>query len=120
MDTQRDGYTWRVAYADGTYTNEYDAVRPDGRAWSEREQKPVKAVTLTDPEQVAEREHSVLVPAGASPVFFRRRRVALDPASTEQRSSTAHCIGWKREEQGVYLFVFDDGATLLTSDFQAV
>jgi hypothetical protein len=65
--------------------------------------------------------HRVDVPAGATPIFFRRRSVEINPLQGETGNrTTTHCIGWKRGDEAVYLFVFDDGSTLLTNDLQAV
>jgi hypothetical protein len=108
-----DLYQWRVIFHDGTSTTEYDDARPDGRGFAEREDKPVKALLLDD-------HYSVSIPAGAAPVFFRRRTIEMHEEG-QRIGSVTHCIGWKRDESAaVYLFVFEDGSTLLTDDVQAV
>lgn len=113
----KDAYQWRVTYQDGTTTDEYDELRSDGRGWAEREAKPVQAVTLTQDGVAAQ---SIPIPEGAEPVFFRRRFISLDPVTGEGGRKTVHCIGWTHGEEAVYLFVNDNGSTLLTADFQAV
>lgn len=118
--TQQDTYTWQVQYTDGTLTNEYDEARPDGREWSAREEKSVQSIILLPVEQATE-VHSIPIPEDATPIFFRRRSIAFNPNTGEQQSRpTVHCIGWKRNTEAVYLFVFDSGQTLLTNDLQAV
>ncbi len=116
---QRDLYTWQVRYVGDTWELEYDDERPDGRGWAEIEQAQVRCIDMipTGPGHV----HSVLIPTGATPIFFRRRKIELNPSSNEEpQRSTVHCIGWKRGESGVYLFVFEDGSALLSDDLQAV
>lgn len=109
-----DIHTWRVTYHDGTQIPEFDDERPDGRGFGEVEKHRVKTVELLG-------KHSVTIPDGAEPVFFRRRRVTVNPTDdTTVNHQAIHCIGWRRDDQEVYLFVFADGATLLSSDLQAV
>lgn len=116
----QDVYTWRIKYDDGTFTNEYDESRPDGRGFAEREEKPVRSVQLLR-TGTAEVEQWFAVPEGAEPVFFRRRSVTFNPLTGAQESqNTVHCIGCKQDERALYLFVFDNGETLLTSELQAV
>jgi hypothetical protein len=124
-----DAYTWSVAYIDDTVLHEFDEDRPDGRGWSEVgfdersdvSNKPVKIIMLATPE--VDRVHRVVVPQDAKPVFFRRRYVMINTSGQENSDTSgclAHCIGWKRGEEAVYLFVFSDGSSLLSSDLQAV
>lgn len=115
---RQDAYQWHVTYVDGTSTSEYDDARPDGRGWAEREATPVRAITLTRREQAGETV-SILIPDGVTPIFFRRRSIALQPGM-QTPLPTVHCIGWKREDDAVYLFIGEDGSTLLTDDLQAV
>jgi hypothetical protein len=114
---RRDVYMWRVIYRDGTYTDEFDEARPDGRGWREREDKPVAEIQLLAHDRDG---HQMLIPIDASPVFFRRRSIELNPNVDMQIHRTTHCIGWKYGEQAAYLFVLPNGSTLLTSDLQAV
>lgn len=117
----KDVYTWRVTYADGTTTNEFDESRPDGRGWAEKENKPVQTITLVRVSDGAEVQ-SIDVPEGTEPVFFRRRCLVFGPTDeyTRQQGTLAHCIGWKRGDEATYLFVFDDGSIFRSSDLQAV
>lgn len=111
-----DIYTWQAVHHDESVTPEFDADRPDGRGFAEVV-RPVKRLQLSKPDQW----HRVAIPEGATPTFFRRRKIATNPVTgLHERSTVAHCIGWKRGEQECYLFVFEDGSTLLTSDLQAV
>jgi len=120
--TQRDTYQWLVQYQDGIWHAEYNHTRPDGRGFSEIEQEQVKAVALGTPDGLAHLVHyRVDLPDGATPIFFRRRKVAInltDESTTP--GQTVHCIGWRHGDQATYLFVFDDGSTLLTDNLQAV
>jgi hypothetical protein len=112
-----DKYTWQVRYSGDTWVLECDDERPDGRGFGEVEHAGIRCIDLI-PAQAGS-VHSVLVPDGASPVFFRRRSIELN-AEGEQGRATVHCIGWKQGEHGVYLFVFDNGSCLLSNDLQAV
>lgn len=117
----KDAYTWHVQYQDGTATDEYDEARPDGRGWAEIGEKPVKDVWLMGPDLSVHSGYKMNVPQGATPVFFRRRRAVINLNNDSMTGQGAiHCIGWTRGEKGVYLFVFDDGSTLLTDDLEAV
>lgn len=113
----KDTYTWHAAYADGSSIREDD--HPGGLAFSEVDQDQVKVLIL-DPLQSGMAAQSVVVPDSASPVFFRRRQIELNPNTDEEKRGTVHCIGWQRETDAVYLFVFGDGSCLLTDDLQAV
>ncbi len=110
----KDIYTWCALYQDGTFIGEDD--RPEGRGFAEVDGTRVKQLKIESSVPTL-RSHFVEIPAGAEAVFFRRRTIVLNER-TER--STVHCIGWKRGESGVYLFVTDDGSTLLTNDLQAV
>ena len=115
----RDVLMWRVVLTDDTHIQEYDEARPDGRGFLEVEQARIKSVELLG--MTPEQYRCVDVPEDATPVFFRRRAISYNSeADTQTPQGTTHCIGWKHGESGVYLFVFEDGHTLLTSDLQAV
>ena len=112
---QNDKYTWCAVYDDGNHLEEQNAEH----GFSSVDQGHIQRLMLlcTDGEAI----HSVTVPTNAQAVFFRRRSIALglaDESSTPQ--STAHCIGWKRGDDAIYLFVGPGGDTLLTTDLQAV
>lgn len=115
---QKDAYTWIALYRDGGYISEYD--RPDGRGFAEVDSLQVKEMKL-ESSDMARRSHFIDIPEGAEPVFFRRRSVALNLVDgSSSPVGTAHCIGWKRGEQAVYLFVTDQGDTILTDNLQAI
>jgi len=109
-----DVYKWRAIYHDGTQIPEYDESRPDGRGFAEADASQVATLELSS-------DHKVAIPHGATPVFFRRRRMELNPSNDNVVSNTTlHCIGWRQEESACYLFVSEDGSTFLTNDLQAV
>lgn len=109
----QDTYTWRVTYKDGSEVHE-----PDAETFVHVDQAQVKSLALLAFEVV---RHQVDIPDGAHAVFFRRRTLLLNPIDGAQApGETIHCIGWKREDSAVYLFVFEDSCTLLTNDLQAV
>lgn len=118
-----DAYTWRAHYHNGQMISEDDV--PGGRGFADVEAERVRALTLEMTAQPFYFTQQVQIPDGASPVFFRRRRIRLDPELGGQSDGgTIHCIGWTRRPEeggeGVYLFLFEDGDAILTSDFQAV
>lgn len=118
IKSAQDIYTWSVEYHNGVIVPEFDDERPDGRGWAEIDSSQVKYVRLHQADGWP--AHNVTVPDNAEPVFFRRRRIEMDTNTNEQKLSTMHCIGWKSNTSTCYLFVCEDGSTLLTSDFNAV
>jgi hypothetical protein len=115
---QQEAYTWYALYKDDDIISEYD--RPEGRGFVEVDQDRVKALVLI-PSQVTGATHQVEVPHGATPIFFRRRSITIDPLQGETGNRvTTHCIGWKRGDKAMYLFIHGDGSTLLSTDLQAV
>lgn len=121
IEQAKDAYTWFVVCKDGTPIAEYDDTRPDGRGFAEVDGTQVKTLELLPCLPFDDVEHRVAVPDGATPVFFRRRTIELRLEDEQQTARPAiHCIGWKRDEQAVYLFVMADGSTLLSSDLQAI
>jgi hypothetical protein len=117
-----DLYNWRVLVGEDTWIGEYDEKRPDGRGFAEIEGVVQSIDLIPTMGAAAEQTHSVVVPEGASPVFFRRRQLLVNMSEgTQELMQTVHCIGWKQGvKSAAYLFVFEDGSTLLTSDLQAV
>lgn len=116
-----DAYHWVVTYQDGTHLQEFDEPGSIGRGFAEIGDQPVKDIWLMRPDPNLNYGHHVTIPDGAMPVFFRRRRIVIDPVDSNVTPQlAAHCIGWKRGAEAVYLFVFDNGSTLLTNDLQAV
>jgi hypothetical protein len=115
----KDAYTWGAIYTDGSSIGEYDD--PGGLGFAAVDSTQVKRLGLLNASSPHLASHSVDIPPGATPIFFRRRSIELGPiVGEEQGRSTVHCIGWKRGDEAVYLFVYDDGSTLLTNDLQAV
>jgi len=111
----QDIYSWRASYSDTEHLDETHAVG----GFASVDQERCTALTLF--YQGAVPVHAVAIPEGAKPIFFRRRRIAINLVDeTSAPQETVHCIGWKRSEKdAVYLFVFENGNTLLSSDLQA-
>lgn len=119
VEQVKDAYRWHVIYTDETYIDEYDHA--PGRGWGDVGDKPVRSVWLMRHDPNRADGHHVDVPGGAVPVFFRRRSIEINLLKEqEQRRRTVHCIGWTRADTAVYLFVFEDGSTLLSDNLQAV
>lgn len=122
--TTPDVYLWCVIYRDGSHIREDD--HPNRYNWKVAQQqgKSIKEVWLLLPDQSVDYGHVVSIPEDAEPVFFRRRytTISLNGPITgaETPQKTVHCIGWKQGEQGLYLFVFENGSTLLSNNFQAI
>lgn len=114
----KDVYEWCVVYQDGTALHEYD--HPDGYDWKDIGDKPIKEVWLLHPD-LTNYGHHVAIPEGTTPICFRRRYITINLNGEDaQPHKTVHCIGWKRDEQACYLFVFENGSTLMTNDLQAI
>lgn len=110
----REAFTWRIYYHDDTFQDEFDEVRPDGHDFSGIEDlSQIKIVTLCDPDGMV--CYQCDIPQGATPIFRRRHKIHLIGGPY-----TIHCIGWQNGDTGCYLFVFNNGTALLSSDFQAV
>jgi hypothetical protein len=107
---QQDIYRWCALDQNDEMLHEADANQ--GFA-SVKHAKLLMLIPLTDTAT-----YHVAIPQDARPVFFRRRSIAISEGSSQH--STVHCIGWKRDDQSVYLFIFEDGSTLLTDNLQAV
>jgi hypothetical protein len=135
----QDVYTWSVVYDNATIVNEYD--RSEGLGFAEVDSTRVKQLRLVDkaPRQSIHMEedpethdmnifgssyvttHCVDIPQGTTPIFFRRRPIEVNLAVNQAtRLKTWHCIGWKSEQCAVYLFISDDGSSVLSDDLQAV
>ncbi|HTJ49434.1 MAG TPA: hypothetical protein VL443_08290 [Cyclobacteriaceae bacterium] len=111
-----NSYSWTIIYKNGNFFNEYDCAGK--RKFSDIDIKDVKHLRL-DPMEIGLQTHFVNIPEGAEPIFFRRTQIAFAPEKVENLL-TAHCIGWKKENTAVYLFVFSDGSTILSDDLQTV
>lgn len=110
----KDAYVWCAIYADDTLLAENAE-----NCFADVDQSRATSLLLIRLDGGL--SHRVDVPPGATPIFFRRRSIEINlvqEASVPR--PTVHCIGWKRGDEACYLFVFDDGSTLLTSDLQAV
>lgn len=123
VQNQRERFTWLVKYKDGTVFQECDESG-EGRGFASVRLADVESLALIGKNPEA---FTVRVPEEAEPVFFRRRRVSFAPPEEEAREKlTTHCIGWcfphadGLPDAGVYLFVFEDGSTLVTTDRQVV
>lgn len=110
----QDVYQWRAVYQDGSALNEQDATQ----GFASVDQSHIKNVLLVRDDEPL---HHVGIPEGAQAVFFRRRslEMRLEDGRAIDRG-TVHCIGWKRDDDAVYLFIAEDGKTLLTNNLQAV
>ena len=109
-----DNYTWRASYGDNDHLDEADAAT----GFSSVDQSRLKHLHLLNVEGAA--LHVVAIPGGAQAVFFRRRQVVVNfTENGHGPRGPVHCIGWKKDEEAVYLFIFEDGSTLLTDDLQA-
>jgi hypothetical protein len=106
----KEAYTWAVHYTDGSSIREYD--HPDGHGFAVVDSARVTFLTIESDLH----SHAVGIPDGASPIFFRRRKILLQ----DGQRTTIHCIGWKRGDEAIYLFISDSGDTLLTDNLQAV
>ena len=113
-------YTWCVTYQDGTRLPEFDEGRPDGRGFAEVNRSQVKIVEIQGLNRSDLQAHRVSIPEGAEPVFFRRKPAIAFQGTDAVNVSTKHCIGWKSDTDACYLFVFDDGSTMLSKDLMAV
>jgi hypothetical protein len=126
-----EAFTWRAIYHSGEIVSEFEESRDGsipqlGRGWAEVAAEQVRVVTLENPFLTPYFTQQVVIPEGARPVFFRRRRIEVNPASGESTPMPCiHCIGWVHEGGatdglGCYLFVFDDGSSILTSDLNGI
>lgn len=104
-----DAHTWNVTYHDDRKAAEHEL--PNFATAVNAGQ--IKRLDLSG-------VHHIDIPNGAEPVFFRRRCVTVNPNTGGESNLTTHCIGWRDSGNECYLFVRDDGSTLLTSDFQAM
>lgn len=108
-----NAYIWRVVYQDETVVCEEHVDN-----FASIDASRVASLFLLPLAGGA--SHRVDIPKGAQPVFFRRRSITVNPLQgAEQGRTTTHCIGWKRGDDASYLFIHEDGSTLLSSDLQA-
>jgi hypothetical protein len=116
----RDLWSWMVVYRDGSAVYECQGESAPHAAWKDVNDRLVAGLALI-PRQAGLQQVVVHVPEGAVPVLFRRRQIELNMASGEQTGrQTIHCLGWEGFHNASYVFIFQDGSTLLTSDRNAV
>lgn len=115
----KDLWTWSAVYKDGSVLYEYDE---DGTEHGFKEVGLDRVDSFCLLPSVSELKAYVVSVKDKDtvPVFFRRRSINVNADGTENRRSTTHCIGWRRGDIASYLFVFEDGSTLLTDDLNAV
>lgn len=109
-----DLWHWRVTYGDGSTLDEYD---PDGKdhGWAEVNIRRVALVTLV-PQYDGLPVHMMKVDGAWIPGFLRRRYIGVPQDGSEGTRATVHVLTMGT----VYLFLFEDGRSLLTDDFNAV
>lgn len=115
----RDLWTWCAIYRDGTVLYEYD---DDGIEHGFREVRldQVESLCLL-PSSTEQKSYAVKVdPMKVTPVFFRRRSIHVRLDGGECGRSVIHCLGWESKSESSYLFIFEDGNTLLSTDRNAV
>lgn len=117
MTTQvKEAYTWCVTYEDGSRLFERETRESFSSVVT---QQRVMELRLLRASGLA--RHVVTIPEGALPVFFRRGRVSFNfVENSTSHLPIVHCVGWKRGDDAVYLFVKEDEEILLTTDLQAV
>lgn len=117
-----DNWTWRVVYTDGGFLEEAGAAQ----GWASVEMDRVAEVSWM-PTVPGLAPHTVRIDAasGQRPILFRRRSLAVDPKTGAGAAGpTIHALGWQRTVEGrnvaSYVFIREDGSTVLTDDHQAV
>lgn len=118
-----DAFHWLALGTEGQFTFEDDGISsaaphadyPEGHTG-----QPHSMACLT--HQIAmlslcqrgrsEVSHSVVVPAGAEPVFIRRRGSRPLYGS----SSTITIIGWRKALEASYMAVLEDGVVVMSDD----
>jgi hypothetical protein len=96
--------------------SEFDGGRK--RGFAEANNGQIKAIELKPLDNQSLPSHHVDIPVGAAPICFQRHK-GMD-STTNRADYSVRCIGFQYMHHACYLFVFDDGSTLLTSDLQAV
>jgi hypothetical protein len=115
-------FLWKAHYTDGTTLDELDDDGV-GRPFAAIDLLRLAALELL-PQQEHVRRHILRIDDGR-PIFFRRRRIELDPVEgIEVGRSTVTCLGYQTTIRGrnmqLFLFLFGDGSTLLTDNREAV
>lgn len=118
-----DLWTWVALYDDGSRLFEYDETGSHG--FTEVDLSRLRVFLLVPTQPGFSTHHVQIAPSkGQRPIFFRRRSIQLAQDGSEVEKKTVHCLGSQSTVQGVnvasYLFLFEDGSSLLTDDYQAV
>jgi hypothetical protein len=122
-----DHWHWLARYSDDSEWHEY---APDGtsRGWRSIDQRRLVAFELI-PQYPELPGFSLLIhelPAGARPIFFRRRRITQGDAAlgTTPRLVTIHVIGWQRTVDGrnekLLTAIYEDGNYGITDDERVI
>ena len=115
-----DLWWWLVQYQDDTILPECQGTSMPHAAWGHVDTTRVKNIVLVPRQSGLEQ---VVVDVGAnSPVFFRRRYKELNISGGQQVSQqNIHCLGYEAADgTGNYVFVFEDGSVLLSTNLNAV
>jgi hypothetical protein len=115
-----DLWSWLVQYHDETILPECQGTSMPHNAWAKVEKTKVKNIVLVPRKPGLEQ---VVVDVGAhSPVFFRRRYKELNISGGQEVSQqNIHCLGYEAADgTGNYVFVFEDGSVLLSTNRNAV
>lgn len=114
---RQEAYTWKAKLRDGNYLHEWDAktfgkVPLECCVGVELEPKRSGLVRLSVEVDLA---------TGQRAVFARRRCYIVDVTGNASRwQHVVTIIGWRGTTGGSYVFAFDDGRILVSSNFQAV
>lgn len=116
-----DAWSWVVRYRDGSMLYECLGPRAPHAAWANVTVPLVESMLLI-PRRAGLPQVVSQVPQDATPVLFRRRYVELNISSGEQVGprQNIHCLGYERADSASYVFAFEDGSLLHTSNRNAV
>lgn len=114
-----DKYTWLAKYADGGYLEE--CTESNHRVYADLDLANVVCISW-GPNGVSMEKPGV----SYIPVLFRRRMRGVNLVDEEIVSlPTIHGLGWEYTQNngstsGTYMFLFDDGSVLTSTDRNAV
>lgn len=110
-----DAFAW-IAHLDDGST--YSENGPDGaaRGWASLPATRTVTAIALQPRQRGRRGLRIPVPAGSTPVFFRRRQVTLRLDGGEQARRTTTVIGWASDVDARYWAIDDVGNVVTTTD----
>lgn len=135
---EQDAFTWKAGFANGRVFSELNADEPqsvghsfaEAQAEAEAEGTVIRTLELVSLVLDGWSMGRVEIPAGATPVCFRRRQriyqVEEGREPQETGRTTIQCLGWQTKgppdetQVGIYLFVFEDGSVFLSTNMQAV